>query len=88
MERQVTIVSTKTQKKYVFTSNAKTLGELKSEMTNLGIEYDNMEFLEGISGAKYISDNQVLPKKVQYRGTDRNDLIFLLSYTKEKIKLG
>ena len=42
--REITIVSTKTQRKSVIMSSAETLSELKSDMRNAGIDYTNMTF--------------------------------------------
>ena len=45
--RKITIVSTKTQKKSVIMSGAETLGELKNDLRNAGIDFEDMTFYEG-----------------------------------------
>ena len=42
--RKITVVSTKTQKKSVIMSGAETLGELKKDFREAGIDYEGMTF--------------------------------------------
>jgi hypothetical protein len=86
--RKITVISNKGQYKKVMNSAASTLGELKADMTAVGIDYDGMSFLEGLTRTELIDDASQLPTNVNYRGTITNDLVFYLTATNKKIKSG
>ena len=92
--RKITIVSTKTQKKSVIMSGAETLGELKNDLREAGIDYDGMTFYEGTSKTELKTDESVLPKDVPYTNRttgetkNTNELVFMLTNTNKKIKSG
>lgn len=92
--RKITVVSTKTQKKSVITSGAETLGELKKDFREAGIDYEDMTFYEGTSKTELKTDESVLPKDVPYTNRttgetkNTNELVFMLTNTNKKIKSG
>lgn len=92
--RKITVVSTKTQRKDIIMSSAKTLGELKADLDAAGIDYADMTFFEGTSKTELISDESVLPKDVPYtnRTTGEtkitNELVFMLTNSNKKIRSG
>ena len=86
--RKITVISNKGQYKKVMNSAASTLGELKADMTAVGIDYNGMSFLEGLTRTELIDDASQLPTNVNYRGTVTNDLVFYLTATNKKIKSG
>ena len=86
--RKITVISNKGQYKKVMNSAATTLGELKADMTAVGIDYDGMSFLEGLTRTELIDDASQLPTNVNYRGTVTNDLVFYLTATNKEIKSG
>lgn len=92
--RKITIVSTKTQKKSVIMSGAETLAELKRDLRESGIDYDDMTFYEGTSKTELKTDESVLPKDVPYTNRttgetkNTNELVFMLTNTNKKIKSG
>lgn len=92
--RKITIVSTKTQTKNVIMSEAETLGQLKHDLANAGIDYADMTFFEGTSRTELNLDDAILPKDVPYtnRTTGEtkitNELVFMLTYSNKKIKSG
>lgn len=86
--RKITVISNKGQYKKVMNSAATTLGELKADMTAVGIDYNGMSFLEGLTRTELIDDASQLPTNVNYRGTVTNDLVFYLTATNKKIKSG
>ena len=92
--RKITVVSTKTQKKSVIMSSAETLGELKRDFREAGIDYDGMTFYEGTSKTELKTDESVLPKNVPYTNRttgetkNTNELVFMLTNTNKKIKSG
>lgn len=86
--RKITVISNKGQYKKVMNSAASTLGELKADMTAVGIDYNGMSFLEGLTRTELIDDASQLPTNVNYRGTITNDLVFYLTATNKKIKSG
>ena len=86
--REITIVSSKTQRKSVIMSGAETLGELKADLRANNIDYTDMAFFEGTARVELKDDNSMLPKDVPYKGTITNKLVFMLSQTNKKIKSG
>ena len=86
--RKITIVSTKNQSKKVIMSSATTLAELKSDLRQNGIDYDDMTFFEGTSKVELKNDASVLPHDVPYKGTITNELVFMLTNTNKKIRSG
>ena len=92
--RKITIVSTKTQKKSVIMSGAETLGELKSDLRNAGIDFEDMTFYEGTSKTELKTNESVLPKDVPYTNRttgetiNTNELVFMLTNTNKKIRSG
>ena len=86
--RKITIVSTKMQKKSVIMSEAETLGQLKADLDNAGINYEGMTFYEGTSRVELKDNSSQLPKDVSYKGTTTNELVFMLTNTNKKIKSG
>ena len=88
MEREILIANTKTQKRSKITSSAMTLGELKADLRNAGIDYTDMTFTEGISKTQLLDDATQLPQNVMYKGQPTNNLVILLTNTKKKIASG
>ena len=88
MERTITAILTNSNDKKVFTSNANTLGELKAEMDAQGIDYRNMDFMEGLTHTTMMDDAAILPSNVQYKGQTTNNLVFMLSTTNKNIRSG
>lgn len=87
--RKVTIINNKTQsQKVIQASTATTLGELKREMRESGIEYEGMTFFEGHLRAELKDDASILPTNIPYKGQVVNDLTFLLTAPEKKIKSG
>lgn len=92
--RKITIISTTTQTKKVINTNAETLAELKSALTENHIDYTDMAFYEGISRTELYDDTSILPKDVPYTNKttgetiNTNELVFMLTKADKKIKSG
>lgn len=86
--RNITVVNTRTQTRIDFTSTAETLGELKKDFTANGIDYADMAFYEGISKATFEDDAAILPTNLPWKGKRTNDLSFMLTEKRNKIKNG
>lgn len=87
--RKITIVSTtNAQTKKVIMSSATTLGELKGDLDAAGVQYDNMDFFEGVSKTKLINNDSVLPTNIPYKGENTNELVFMLTTSRKKIESG
>lgn len=75
-------------------SEAETLGALKADMRNAGIDYNNMTFYEGRTRTELKDDASVLPTNVPVaaKGTTpastTNDLVFMLTTVNKKIRSG
>lgn len=87
--RKVTIINGKTQsQKVIQDSRATTLGGLKAEMRQAGIDYEGMTFFEGHMRAELKDDASPLPTNIPYKGQVVNDLIFMLTAPDKKVKSG
>lgn len=86
--RKITIVSTKTQKKYVIESDATTLGDLKNVMRSNNIDFSDMTFYEGLSKTELNHDDSILPHDIERNGQTTNELVFMLTNMNKKIKSG
>ena len=87
-EREILIANTKTQKKCKITTDATTLGELKSALDAQGIDYAGMTFTEGLTNTQLLDDSSQLPTNVKYKGQTTNSLFILLTNTKKNIASG
>ena len=86
--RDITIVTTSNQNKYVVNTDATNLGELKAALRAHNIPYEGMAFYEGLSHSELLTDESVLPHDVPYRGQVTNNLVFMLTTPNKKIKSG
>lgn len=86
--RKVIITSTRSSSKKVINTTAETLGELKADLDEAGVDYDGLTFYEGLSKTELKSDESILPKDVPYKGTVTNNLVFLLTNPDKKIASG
>lgn len=86
--RNVIIINSKTQTQTRFQSSATTLGELKQEAINNGVDIEGLTWFEGHLRAELIDDDAVLPTSVNYRGRETTDLTFMLSVPNKKITSG
>lgn len=88
MERNITIISTKTNGRKIFKSSATTLGELKKDCDKNGVQYSGMTFFEGITKTEMKSDDSLLPTNVRYKDKVTNDLVFMLTAPQAKVRSG
>ena len=86
--RKITIISTKNHSTKVINSAATTLGELKTDLNNAGIEYTDCTFFEGLTKTELKNNNAILPHDVPYKGTITNNLVFMITNASKKIKSG
>ena len=87
--RKVTIINSKTQsQKVIQDSKATTLGELKQEMRERGIDYAGMTFFEGHMRAELKDDAAPLPTNIPYKGQVVNYLTFMLTTPEKNVKSG
>ena len=86
--RNITIVSTQNQNKYVVNTDATTLRELKAALNAQNIAYEGMTFYEGLSHTELLTDDSVLPHDVPYKGSVTNELVFMLTVPNKKIRSG
>lgn len=89
MSRKVTVLVESTQSKVVFESNATTLGELKNELREKQVKCDSdCVFKEAASKTILTSDESILPSNIPWKGQVTNDLVFMVTASKKKIKSG
>lgn len=86
--RNITIVTTQNQAKYVVNTDATTLAELKAALRQQNIPYEGMTFYEGLSHTELLTDEAQLPKDVMYKGEPTNELVFMLTLPNKKIRSG
>lgn len=86
--REILIANTKTQRRSKITTDATTLGELKSALSAAGIDYSGMTFTEGISKTQLLDNSTQLPQNVMFKGQPTNNLVILLTNTKKNIASG
>lgn len=87
--RNIIVRSNAQQKVFKFESNAQTVGELKQEFNQVGINYDGLQMVEGVSKVVYTSDEQRFPESIQKQdGTITRDLVFILTNTQKNISSG
>jgi hypothetical protein len=86
--RKVTVVQTKGQGKTVFMSGAENLSELKSDLRENKISFEDMIFYEGISRTELVDDLSILPKNIPFKGQVTNELVIYLTVKNKKIRSG
>ena len=86
--RNITIVTTSNQSKYVVNTDATTLGELKAALAAHNIPYEGMTFYEGLSHSELLTDEAILPHDLPYKNTTTNELVFMLTTPNKKIRSG
>ena len=86
--RKVIIINNKTQSQKTIMSNATTLGELKAEARNAGVNIEGMTWYEGHMRAELKDDASPLPMTVMWKGTETTELTFLLTQPEKKVKSG
>lgn len=69
-------------------STAVTLGELKRELDNAGINYSGKEFHEGRSRTMLTDDHSLLPDTVMFRGNPTRELSIILMTPNKKVSSG
>ena len=86
--KRFTVVDTRSNTVKTFNSEATTVGELKQDLINIGIDPTGMAIQEGLTKTELSGDATELPKNVTYRGTVTNNLVFRLTQPDKKIKSG
>ena len=90
MKRQITIYeSAKNGKITVFDDvECNTLGELKALLREKGIDYNDKEFVEGVTNTKLLSDDSRIPTNIPFKGQYTNDVFINILNKDTKIKSG
>jgi hypothetical protein len=86
--RKITVIETRNSKKTIIETAATTLGELKRDFSEHGIDYTDMTFFEGLTKTELINNDSILPTNVMYKGTPTNNLTIMLTNSNKKIKSG
>lgn len=89
MSRKITVLVESTQRKVVLESNATTLGELKSELREMQVDFDSENvFKESRTKSILASDESVLPTSVPWKGSVTDELVFMITAPQKKIRSG
>lgn len=86
--RNIKVILTRSQQSVVIKSAATTLKELKADLDKANIDYSGMTFHEGLSHTDMRDDNAVLPTNLPWKGQVTNNLVFMLSEPRKKIRNG
>lgn len=86
--RNIKVILTRSQQSVVIKSAATTLKELKADLDKANIDYSDMTFHEGLSHTDMRDDNAVLPTNLPWKGQITNNLVFMLSEPRKKIRNG
>lgn len=86
--RDIKVILTRSQQSVVIKSAATTLKELKADLDKAHIDYSGMTFHEGLSHTDMRDDNAVLPTNLPWKGQVTNNLVFMLSEPRKKIRNG
>lgn len=86
--RNIKVILTRSQQSVVIKSAATTLKELKADLDKANIDYSGMTFHEGLSHTDMRDDNAVLPTNLPWKGQITNNLVFMLSEPRKKIRNG
>lgn len=90
----VRVNNTRTQSVTTITSTAETLGELKNELSNAGVDYSGMTFMEGSTKIELKDDSSILPTNVPVKrngvatGETTNNLAIFLTAPSKHIASG
>lgn len=86
--RDIKVILTRSQQSVVIKSAATTLKELKADLDKAHVDYSGMTFHEGLSHTDMRDDNAVLPTNLPWKGQITNNLVFMLSEPRKKIRNG
>lgn len=86
--KKFTVIDTRTGLKKTFDSEANTVGELKDDLTELGISTVDMAIQEGLTRTELGEDDTYLPHDVPYKGGITSNLVFRITQAEKKIKSG
>lgn len=86
--RKVLVITSENQKRYELTSTANTVGELKQELINAGINIENKALMEGISKTPFIMNDTQLPSSVTFKGSPTRNLMLLVTESNKNIASG
>jgi hypothetical protein len=86
--REILVANTKTQTRSTIMTDATTLGELKKAFDDNGIDYEGMTITVGRPKTTLIDDDAQLPTNIEFKGQTTNNLVILLTNTKDKISSG
>lgn len=90
MKRQITIYeSAQNGKITVFNDvECNTLSELKALLRAKGIDYNGMEFIEGVTNTKLLSDDSRIPTDIPFKGKVTNNVFINILKKDSKISSG
>ena len=86
--RTITIISESGNGHKTIQSSAETLGELKRDLAQNGIDYEGKTFREDLSRTELVDDASVLPRDLEWKGARTNNLVFTLTTANKKIRSG
>lgn len=90
MKRQITIYESALNGKITVLNDVEcsTLGELKELLRQKDINYTGMEFIEGVTNTKLLSDESRLPENIPFKGKVTNNVFINILKKESKISSG
>lgn len=84
--RTITIVAANVRKE--INTAAKTLGELKNDLSAAGIYYLDKAFFEGLTRTELVDDSSVLPESAKRAGKTTTNIVIMITDKQKNIKNG
>lgn len=90
MKRQVTIYESALNGKVTVLNDVDvtTLGDVKRLLDEKGINYHDMDFIEGVTNTKLLGDDSRLPENIPFKGKYTDNIFINILKKESKIKSG
>lgn len=90
MKRQVTIYESALNGKVTVLNDVDvtTLGDVKRLLDEKGINYQDMDFIEGVTNTKLLGDDSRLPENIPFKGKYTDNIFINILKKESKIKSG
>ena len=90
MRRNITIYESAQNGKTTIMENVEVsnVSQLKQLLRQNNISYEGMDFLEGVTGTKLLSDESLIPENIPYQGEIVHDACIILTLKDKKMRHG
>lgn len=90
MRRNITVYESAQNGKTTIMENVEVsnVSQLKQLLRQNNISYEGMDFLEGVTGTKLLSDESIIPENIPYQGEIVHDACIILTLKDKKMRHG